>query len=120
MHELAIAQNIFDIVRQSVPEDQAPSVRRVRMRIGKLSGVIPESLDFCFTVIAGQSPMRRAALAIEEVPTVFRCRDCGNSFGMEDLAFICPQCKSNNLEMISGRELEIVEVELQDDGDESP
>lgn len=119
MHELAIAQNILDIVRQSVPEDKAQSVGRVRLRIGKFSGVIPESLDFCFGVIAGETPMRRARLDIEEVQTVLLCRDCSHRFMMEDPAFICPQCKSTNLEMVSGRELEIVEIELQDDGDES-
>jgi Zn finger protein HypA/HybF involved in hydrogenase expression len=44
MHELAIAQNILEIVNQSVPEEQAAAVRLVRIRIGQLSGVVPESL----------------------------------------------------------------------------
>jgi len=112
MHELAIAQNILEIVEQSVPEQQAAAVRRVRIRVGRLSGVVPDSLDFCFRVILSETKMRQAGLAIEQVPTISRCKDCLHQFQFEDWAFTCPTCKSANLELISGKELEIVEIEL--------
>ena len=119
MHELAIAQNILDIVRQSVPEEQAAAVRNVRIRVGQLSGVVPDSLDFCFSVIAGETRMPQARLAIERVPTVSRCRECARRFEVGDLTFICPACKSTNLELVSGKELEVVEIELEDDSKEA-
>jgi hydrogenase nickel incorporation protein HypA/HybF len=119
MHELGIAQNILEIVRQSVPEEQAAAVRWVRIRVGQLSGVVPDSLEFCFGVVAGETKMQRAGLAIEQVPTVSRCRDCKHQFQIEDLAFLCPACKSTNLELISGKELEVVEIELADENDEA-
>jgi len=119
MHELAIAQNILDIVQQAVPEEQAAAVRRIRIRVGPLSGVVPDSLEFCFGVILGETRMRRAGLAIEQVPIISRCRDCGEQFRIEDLAFACPACKSTNLELISGKELEVVEIELADENDEA-
>lgn len=119
MHELAIAQNILDIVRQSVPEEQASAVRNVRIRVGQLSGLVPDSLDFCFGVIVKETRMRQAKLVIEQVPTVSRCMECARSFDVEDLAFICPACKSTNLELVTGKELEIVEIELEDDSNEA-
>lgn len=115
MHELGIAQNILEIIQQSVPEGQAAAVRQIRIRVGQFSGVIPDSLDFCFSVIVKETQMQQATLAIEQVPTISRCRDCTHSFKIEDLVFICPACKSTNLELISGKELEIVEIELEDD-----
>jgi hydrogenase nickel incorporation protein HypA/HybF len=114
MHELAIAQNILEIVRQSVPEAEEPAVRRIRMRVGQLSGVVPESLDFCFSAIVSETMLQQARLAIEPVPTISRCRDCALQFRIEELVFLCPACKSGNLELISGKELEIVEIELVD------
>jgi len=114
MHELAIAQNILEIVKQSVPEQQAAAVRRVRIRVGKLSGVVPDSLDFCFSVILSETKMQQAGLAIEQVPTTSRCKDCLHQFQVEDWAFTCPSCKSANLELISGKELEVVEIELEE------
>jgi hydrogenase nickel incorporation protein HypA/HybF len=119
MHELAIAQDILEIVRQSVPEGQEAAVRKVRIRVGMLSGVVADSLDFCFGVMLNDTKMNQASLAIERVPTVFRCRDCARTFQIRDSAFICPACKSTNLELISGKELEVVEIELEDDGGEA-
>jgi hydrogenase nickel incorporation protein HypA/HybF len=115
MHELGIAQNILDIVRQSVPEEQAPDVKWIRIRVGQLSGVIPDSLDFCFSTLVGETNMRQASLAIEQVPTAARCKACGHQFQVEDMAFECPACKSTDLELISGRELQVVEIELIDE-----
>jgi hydrogenase nickel incorporation protein HypA/HybF len=115
MHELGIAQNIMDIVQQAVPADQAGAVRAVRVRVGQLSGVVPESLDFCFSVLVNDTGMRQARLAIEQVPTISECRECAHRFPMEDLAFFCPACKSTSLNLISGKELEVVEIELADE-----
>jgi hydrogenase nickel incorporation protein HypA/HybF len=118
MHELAIAQNILEIVQQSVPEDQTAAVKWIRIRVGQLSGIVPDSLDFCFSAIVSQTKMSQASLSIEEVPMVTKCRDCQHSFTVRDFAFSCPACKSGNLELISGKELEIIEIELQEDGNE--
>ena len=119
MHELAIAQNILDIVRQSVPEDQAEAVRWVRVRVGQLSGVVPDSLDFCFRAIASETNLRHAGLAIDQVATVSMCKDCLHRFSIDDFVFSCPACHSANLELISGKELEILEIELADDCSEA-
>lgn len=118
MHELGIAKNILEIVRQSVPENRVNAVRCVRIRVGQLSGVMPESLDFCFSVIVNETSMQRARLDIVQVPIVSLCKDCSRRFQIEDSAFFCPECQSTNLELISGRELEVAEIELSDDNGE--
>lgn len=120
MHELGIAENILQIVRQEVPENHAADVRSIRIRVGQLSGVVPESLDFCFNAIVSETDMRRASLRIEKIPLTSECRECKHRFSMDDFAFSCPACKSANLELVSGRELEIVEIELADESDENP
>jgi len=115
MHELGIAQNILDIVKQSVPEDRFPSVRWIRIRIGRLSGIVPDSLEFCFSALLNETEMKQAGLKMETEPTVSLCKDCRRRFTVEDFAFSCPSCGSATLELISGRELEVVDIELADD-----
>ncbi len=115
MHELGIARNILDIVEQSVPEGRAASVRRIRLRVGQLAGIVPDSLEFCFSALTGERGMNQAELAIEPMPTVSRCLDCRHQFTVEDFAFACPSCEGVNLELVSGMELEIVDIELADD-----
>jgi hydrogenase nickel incorporation protein HypA/HybF len=119
MHELAIAQNILELVQQSVPKEQAGAVRWIRIRVGQLSGVVPDSLDFCFNAIVSETEMPKASLAIEHMPTVSRCKNCMYQFQIEDLVFLCPACRSANLELISGKDLEVVEIELADENDEA-
>jgi hydrogenase nickel incorporation protein HypA/HybF len=119
MHELGIAQNILEIVQQSVPEEQAESVRWIRLRIGQLSGIVPDSLEFCFQAIIGDTKMPKAGLAIEQVPTTFQCKKCAYRFQVNDLEFLCPKCSDSDLEVISGRELEIVEIELAEESDKA-
>jgi hydrogenase nickel incorporation protein HypA/HybF len=119
MHELAIAQNILEIVQQSVPGNQAKSVRGIRIRVGRLSGIAPDSLDFCFNAIVNDTDMQKARLAIEQVPTFSQCKTCAHRFGIEDWIFTCPVCQSTNLDLISGKELEIVDIELADECDEA-
>jgi hydrogenase nickel incorporation protein HypA/HybF len=119
MHELTIAQNILEIVQQSVPEEKAQWVRWIRMRVGPLSGIVADSLEFCFEAITNGTNMRNARLAIEHAPMTFRCKNCRNEFQTDDLAFLCPACQSSDLELISGKELEILEIELIDESDEA-
>jgi hydrogenase nickel incorporation protein HypA/HybF len=120
MHELGIAQNILEIVRQSVSKDQEPSIKWIRIRVGDLSGVVPDSLDFCFSALISETDMRQAGLAIERVPTKSRCKSCGHPFEIEDMVFVCPACKSTNVELITGKELQVVEIELYDKEEAPP
>jgi hydrogenase nickel incorporation protein HypA/HybF len=120
MHELGIAESILQIVQQSIPEEGAASVRIVRIRVGQLSGIVPDSLDFCFSAIVHDTPMRHARLEIEQVPLTSECRDCRKRFQVSEADFSCPACTSTNLELVSGRELEVVEIEMADESDGAP
>jgi len=112
MHELSIAQGIVDIVRQYVPEGQATDVRLVKVRVGRLSGVVADSLDFCFGAIVGGTALGNARLDIEETPLRARCDACADVFAGDATAFVCPGCGSHDIRIVSGTELQVVEIEL--------
>jgi hydrogenase nickel incorporation protein HypA/HybF len=117
MHELGIAQNILEIVQQSVPKEQASAVRWIRIRVGPLSGIVPDSLEFCFQAIVSETAMHQAGLAIEQVPIIFQCKKCAYRFQVNDLEYLCQACKSPDLDIVSGKELDIVEIELTEECD---
>jgi hydrogenase nickel incorporation protein HypA/HybF len=114
MHELSIAQGIVDIVRQYVPEEQTADVRLVRVRVGQMAGIVADSLDFCFGAIVNGTAMSAARLDIEETTVRSRCDGCGSTFSVEGAAFSCPGCGSGDVRIISGTELQVVEIELAD------
>jgi hydrogenase nickel incorporation protein HypA/HybF len=118
MHELGIAQNILEIVRQAVPKEQTAAVRSIRLRVGPLSGVVPDSLEFCFQAIVNETEMQKASLAIEQLPAILSCKKCAYRFQTKDLEFFCQSCGSSELELVSGKELEVVEIDLAEESDQ--
>jgi len=117
MHELSIAHNILEIVQQYVPPNDTRSIKTVRMKVGELSGVVSESLEFCFDAITVGTYLQGAHLDIEPIPLKSECRKCTNTFRVEEYNFRCPSCGSDDLSIIAGRELQVTEIELNDGGD---
>ena len=117
MHEMGLAQQIIDIATASIPPDmRSARVERVNLKIGKLSAVVPESLRFCFEIVSKDTPLAGAELAIEETPVVARCKDCDARWTIAEPVFTCQTCNSGALEILSGRELDIVSIEIADEG----
>ena len=116
MHEMGIAMEIIDIAEASIPaEMQAVQVESVNLRIGKLSAIVPDSLTFCFSVAIKDTRLEGARLNIEEVPVVAVCQDCGAKWTIDEPAFSCRKCSSGSIEIISGKELDIVSIEIMDE-----
>jgi hydrogenase nickel incorporation protein HypA/HybF len=114
VHELGIAQNILEIMRQHVPDSEAPMVRLVKVRVGDFSGVVADSLEFCFGAITADSPFAAARMEIERVPTRIVCEACGRKHESDGMVFICPECGGSDIRIVSGRELDVVAIELED------
>lgn len=115
MHELSIAQSIVDIVKGYVPDEGLARVKSVKLKIGAIAGVVPDSLEFCFDAITEETPLRDAVLEIENVPFVVKCKQCGLTSTNEGGIFLCMTCGSDDLTMISGNEMKVTEVELLDE-----
>jgi hydrogenase nickel incorporation protein HypA/HybF len=65
MHELSLARNIMTIIGEHLPEGREAELRSVRVRVGPLAGVSPESLRFCFDALASGTPLAGATLEID-------------------------------------------------------
>ncbi len=112
MHEMAIAQGLLDILREEMERHRATRLRSVRLHIGQLSAIVPESLSFCFEVMTAGTEMEGARLNMEIIPLRGVCRSCRGGFEIENYAFECPHCGSRDIETVSGHELSVVEMEV--------
>ncbi|MFI5605575.1 hydrogenase maturation nickel metallochaperone HypA [Amycolatopsis sp. NPDC051903] len=108
MHEMSITQSVVDAIVAKLGEQP---VRSVRLEIGRLSGVVPDSVRFCFDVLCTGTSLEGAALEIDEPAGRATCRDCGEEFGLDDPILLCP-CGSANVEVLAGRQLRIKSVEV--------
>ena len=112
MHEMSIALNIISIVTDEMEKNNAGVLRSVRLKIGKMSAVVPDSLSFCFEIITKDTPLDEARLVIDIAPLMGFCRICEEEFEMDCYSFSCPNCGCTGIETISGHELSIVEIEV--------
>ena len=116
MHEMGVAMQIIEIAQASIPADLGDArVARVNLKVGKLSAIVPDSLRFCFEVVARDTPLAGAELHIEEIPVEARCNACRHEWAIDQPAFACPVCESGEITLLSGRELDIESLELAEE-----
>ena len=111
MHELEITQSIVERILERT--DRA-RVTAVHLRIGKVSGVVPDAVRFCFDLVADGTPVQGARLEIDEPPGRARCRACHAAFAVDDLIVLCA-CGSADVEVLGGDELLVSAVELAEE-----
>lgn len=111
MHELSLAHSVVEAITDRLGEQP---VVRVRLEIGKLSGVVVDSIRFCFEVVTQGTTLQGATLQIEEPDGQARCRHCGNEFAVTDLLAAC-DCGSLDIAIQAGDQLRIQEVEVARD-----
>jgi hydrogenase nickel incorporation protein HypA/HybF len=83
--------------------------------VGKLSAIVTESLRFCFDLVVKDTPLEGAELAVEEMPVVARCKECQTQWTVTEPVFTCKNCRSGNIDILSGRELDIKSIEIEDE-----
>lgn len=113
MHELSIALSILETATVAAERARARSVTVVRVRIGELSGVHPESLQFHFSEAVRNTLLAHARLEIEPVPVALNCPACGSETEPgEPLRFVCGSCGEPTGNVIRGRELDLDSIEV--------
>jgi len=109
MHELALMESIVAEVEAKV---RPARVARLRLKIGQLAGVLPETVRFCFALCARGTALDGAMLEIDEVRGRGRCRRCGGDVAMETSFDHCA-CGSVEIDVVRGKELRLEKVEVQ-------
>jgi len=110
VHELSIAQGVVEVVSRHA---EGRRVTRVEMRVGHLRQVVPSALEFAFGLLTEGTPLQGAALVIEDVPVVARCRACGTETQMDAFPFQCG-CGGYELDLVAGEELLVDSLECED------
>lgn len=110
MHELGITRNVVSIVSERA---QGQKVLRVTLEVGRLSGMLPEAIRFCFDVCSQGTPVQGALLEIIEIEGRGHCSACCAQPVMTVPLGRCPACHEPSLRMVAGTELKIKEMEIE-------
>ena len=108
MHEMAITRSVVDAVCEHAAGRR---VHSVRVQVGQLCAVVPDSMQFCFGLATEGTVAAGARLELDVQPGRAQCRTCGGEFGLPDWILLCP-CGSADVEVLSGRDMRILSMEV--------
>lgn len=110
MHELSLCQAIAGVVK---PHAAGRRVDVVRVQVGALRQVVPETLSFCWTLVRDHEDMPEAELELELVPAEVACRGCGRQSPIVSRwSVMCPHCDSPDVSVVRGEEFLVTSVDV--------
>jgi len=112
MHEMAIAQSILDIVINAAEKEGAKKITQINVVAGELRGIVPLQLNFCFDFLAKDTVAEGAYVNVEVTPIQARCRQCEETFVVDNYEYICPKCGSRDVQTVGGVELLVRDIEV--------
>lgn len=113
MHELSLVASVFDILEEKAREHGASRVTKIVLKVGVMSGVVPDLLESAFDSYKKGTLAEEARLEIVRVPVKLRCPDCGGETAREDTDFSCAACGSRRVGIVAGREIVVETIELE-------
>ena len=111
MHEIGIAQNALELAIKSAQASGATQIHEIRLKVGVLTGVVPEALTFAFDTLRQGTMAGAATLKVELVPTACWCARCQREFASSEILYECPECHQFDTELRRGLELELASLE---------
>jgi hydrogenase nickel incorporation protein HypA/HybF len=112
MHEISVMQGTLDAALQAARDAEATQIHCVRMRVGDMTGVVPEALQFAFEALSKGTMAEGAHLKVERVPATCWCANCQVEFEAMGWLHECPNCKALSAELRRGLELELASMEV--------
>ncbi len=114
MHELSIALSMIEMATAEARRLNAKRVNALHLKIGALSGVVKDALLFSYEVASAGTILEGSSLLIEEIPVVIYCDACNSERELQSLQlFCCPACGTVSAQIVRGKELEFVAMEVE-------
>jgi len=114
MHELSIVMSIIEVAGEEAAR-RGVQVEAVYLKLGALSGVVKEAVLSCYEMVCETTPLQGSRLVIEDVPVVIFCPTCRAERTLDSIQlFCCPECHTPCSEIVHGKELEVVALEIKE------
>mgnify|MGYP000852631010 FL=1 len=110
MHELGIMYHVVEQVLNVVNSNQLSEVEAIVLQVGELSSVVPRYLHACFPASVDGTMLENTKLEVEILTANGICGGCGKVYPLLEHGKVCPECQSEEFEMISGGEFYLKEI----------
>ena len=110
MHELGLIYQVVKTVDEIKKEQSLCEVSSITLQIGEMSDVVPKYIEQAWLTAKDNTDYENTTLSVEIVKARAKCLDCGFEGSVKSFGFVCPECASQRLKIISGREFLIKEI----------
>lgn len=118
MHEVGIASSILEASLAETARRPGAHLVAIGVRVGVLSGVDVDALRFAFECLVAETDEEKVVFTVESCPRVNRCEACGHEFDSPPSAPFsdapCPRCQSQQTRFVSGDQLELKFIEVEE------
>jgi hydrogenase nickel incorporation protein HypA/HybF len=112
MHELSIAMSIVELAQEEI-EQRGGRISAVHLKLGALSGVVKEALLSSYEMACEDTCLEGSRLIFEDVPVIVFCPHCQAQRSLSSVQwFCCSECGTPTPEVVQGKELEVVALEM--------
>lgn len=113
MHEISLAANIINIATEEAKKVKATAVKEIDIEVGKLSGVVIDSLEFALEEGLKETILENAKLNVFIKKGKAICNNCKHKYTVEEEIAICPACQDYDATILEGKELLIKSLKLE-------
>ncbi len=114
MHELSIAEALTEVVCEEARKIPATRVLAIEIHIGRYRGIVPDVLELYLEHTLADTPAAGARINLVEIPIRVRCDTCNEVRQLEEPFLLCPVCGGYCSEVLSGTELLLHSMEIDD------
>ena len=112
MHEYSIVQSLLDLCDENAKKNSATNIQKVVVKIGALSGIEPHLLETAFETFKEHTICHNAKFIMNLQPLKIKCNSCNRENELDKYQYSCPNCKSNDVEVIDGEDMYLMQLEM--------
>ena len=112
MHEFSIVVGIVNSVNEVLQSEKANEVKRIDLAIGKLSGIEFQAFENAWPIATQGTVLEKSQRVIQQIPGKAKCNSCGEVYGLREIYTLCPVCQGYSKEILSGKELKLISIEV--------
>ncbi len=113
MHELSLMEGVLGIIQEAQAQHRFRKVSRIVLEIGALAGVEREALDFCWEIVAKDTPAEGALMELVDVPAAAWCEPCAREVPIASRMDFCPACGGIPARIVKGLDLQVKTLDVE-------
>jgi hydrogenase nickel incorporation protein HypA/HybF len=110
MHEASLVEALIEVIETEAANAGMVRVTGLKLRVGAMRMVVPEMMQTAFEIMSKGSVAEGARMQIEEVPLLAHCTNCNRDVEVDGHVFLCTLCGTALSEILSGQELDLMEI----------